>query len=127
MDLPRGAASARAPQEIYKSTHYLILRPRHGIAAVVLPTPYPCLAFAMRISHILLMRELKSVYATRLPVAFAPAASILSVPAAEIAARPSDSGDAITGNARVIDGDTISIGQVRIRLEGIDAHEIRQT
>ena len=83
----------------------------------------------MRIAHIQPMRELKSVYATRLPVAFALAASILSLPAAEIAARSGDPGDAnaITGSARVIDGDTISIGQVRIRLEGIDAPEVGQT
>ena len=83
----------------------------------------------MRIAHVQLMRELKSVYATRLPVAFALAASILSLPAAEIAARSGDPGDAhaITGSARVIDGDTINIGQVRIRLEGIDAPEAGQT
>ena len=97
------------------------------MAAVLLPAPHRCLAFAMRIAHIQLMRELKSVYATRLPVAFALAASILSVPAAEIAARPSDPGDAITGSVRVIDGDTIGIGQLRVRLEGIDAPEVGQT
>ncbi len=64
-----------------------------------------------------------------MPVAFALAASILSLPAAEIAARTGDPGDAnaITGSARVIDGDTLSIGQVRIRLEGIDAPEVGQT
>lgn len=32
----------------------------------------------------------------------------------------------ITGQARVIDGDTIAIGEVRVRLEGIDAPETDQ-
>jgi endonuclease YncB( thermonuclease family) len=81
----------------------------------------------MRIAQILPMRELKSVYATRLPVAFALAASLLSLPSAEISARSGDPGDAVTGNARVIDGDTISIGQARVRLEGVDAPEVGQT
>ena len=80
----------------------------------------------MRIAHIQLMRELKSICTTRLPVALALAASILSLPASEIAARSGDPGDAVTGSARVIDGDTISLGQERIRLEGIDAPEVGQ-
>lgn len=33
----------------------------------------------------------------------------------------------VSGLARVIDGDTIAIGEARIRLEGIDAPEIEQT
>ncbi len=33
----------------------------------------------------------------------------------------------IIGRARVVDGDTISIGGIKVRLEGIDAPEIRQT
>jgi endonuclease YncB( thermonuclease family) len=73
------------------------------------------------------MRELKLVYATRFPVAFALVASVLSLPASEIAARSGGAGNAITGSARVIDGDTISIGETRIRLEGIDAPEAAQT
>ena len=73
------------------------------------------------------MRELKLVYATRMSVAFALAASVLSLPASEIAARTGDAGDAVAGPARVIDGDTLSIGDVRIRLEGIDAPEAGQT
>ena len=73
------------------------------------------------------MRESKLVYATRMSVAFALAASVLSLPASEIAARTGDAGDAVAGPARVIDGDTLSIGDVRIRLEGIDAPEAGQT
>ena len=34
---------------------------------------------------------------------------------------------AITGTAKIIDGDTIEIGPVRIRLHGIDAPEVNQT
>jgi endonuclease YncB( thermonuclease family) len=34
---------------------------------------------------------------------------------------------AVTGAARVVDGDTILVGEVRVRLEGIDAPEIGQT
>jgi len=34
---------------------------------------------------------------------------------------------AVTGSARVVDGDTISIGATRVRLEGIDAPESAQT
>jgi hypothetical protein len=43
-------------------------------------------------------------------VAFALAASVLSIPASEIAARTGDGADAIAGFATVIDGDTISVG-----------------
>jgi endonuclease YncB( thermonuclease family) len=35
-------------------------------------------------------------------------------------------GDAITGAARIVDGDTLAIGDVKIRLEGIDAPETDQ-
>jgi len=74
------------------------------------------------------MRASKSVYAPRQLVAFALAASIIfSLPTAEIAARPGAPGETIAGSARVIDGDTISIGEMRIRLEGIDAPEVGQT
>lgn len=38
-----------------------------------------------------------------------------------------DPAPSISGPARVIDGDTIAIGEVRIRLEGIDAPETSQT
>ncbi len=33
----------------------------------------------------------------------------------------------VTGNARVVDGDTIHIGKTKIRLHGIDALEMKQT
>src|SRR4029079_5750458 len=33
----------------------------------------------------------------------------------------------ITGDVRVIDGDTITVGDTRVRLEGIDAPETAQT
>ena len=33
----------------------------------------------------------------------------------------------VTGNARVVDGDTIHIGKTKIRLHGIDAPESKQT
>jgi endonuclease YncB( thermonuclease family) len=36
-------------------------------------------------------------------------------------------GDALTGSARVIDGDTLAIGDRHVRLEGIDAPESGQT
>ena len=35
--------------------------------------------------------------------------------------------DDITGKARVIDGDTLDVGSVRVRLFGIDAPEAKQT
>lgn len=37
------------------------------------------------------------------------------------------SGPAIVGQARAIDGDTLDVGGVRVRLHGIDAPELRQT
>lgn len=36
-------------------------------------------------------------------------------------------GEGISGSARVIDGDTLTIGGERLRLSGIDAPELRQT
>lgn len=43
------------------------------------------------------------------------------------AARMAPPSPAIAGPARVVDGDTIAIGDVRIRLEGIDAPELDQS
>jgi endonuclease YncB( thermonuclease family) len=40
---------------------------------------------------------------------------------------PAVAGPWITGQVRVIDGDTIDVGQIRIRLHGIDAPETDQT
>jgi endonuclease YncB( thermonuclease family) len=34
--------------------------------------------------------------------------------------------DAISGMARIVDGDTLAIGDIKIRLEGIDAPETDQ-
>ena len=72
------------------------------------------------------MRESNLMHTTRLPVALALAASLL-VPSSQIVARTDDAANAITGIARVIDGDTLSVGEVRVRLEGIDAPEAGQS
>src|SRR3712207_2900433 len=40
---------------------------------------------------------------------------------------PSIAADVIVGPARVVDGDTIQLGDARVRLEGIDAPEAKQT
>jgi endonuclease YncB( thermonuclease family) len=68
------------------------------------------------------------------PVAFALAAALLITPlvAGPAAAAPSPAEapagtDAVSGTARVLDGDTIDIGGIRVRLEGIDAPELGQT
>ncbi|MDO6615653.1 MULTISPECIES: thermonuclease family protein [Pacificibacter] len=43
------------------------------------------------------------------------------------ASGPQDSSPQYTGAARIIDGDTLALGEVKIRLHGIDAPEIAQT
>jgi endonuclease YncB( thermonuclease family) len=73
------------------------------------------------------MREYKSVYATHVLVAFALAVSVLSPPVSHKPAQAGGIPDVIIGTARVVDGDTLDIGEVRIRLEGIDAPETKQT
>lgn len=56
------------------------------------------------------------------------ALALLSLlPAAPSAARPPDGAGAVTGLARVIDGDTIVIDGEHVRLEGIDAPEAAQS
>lgn len=75
------------------------------------------------------MREYGLRYATRQAAALA-FAGLLSTPL--LATTPvlpagSDAGALISGPARVIDGDTIEIHGVRVRLEGIDAPEVEQT
>ena len=52
----------------------------------------------------------------------------MSGPACDVSARSVENeGSAVTGFARVVDGDTIAVGEARIRLEGIDAPESAQT
>ncbi len=75
------------------------------------------------------MRPSCSPVASPLSVAFALTA-VISVlwPAALGAAEPvPPPGTRVTGAARVVDGDTIVIDNLRIRLEGIDAPESGQT
>lgn len=69
---------------------------------------------------------------TRRAVAFAligvvSLAVLLVWPAREIAALPSGHFGAVSGTARVIDGDTIAVDGRNVRLEGIDAPEHGQT
>lgn len=52
--------------------------------------------------------------------------ALISPPERSKAAAPGDSRETISGRAHVIDGDTIAIGDTRIRLEGIDAPEASQ-
>jgi endonuclease YncB( thermonuclease family) len=76
--------------------------------------------------HIQPMREYSSVTTTKALVAFALALWALS--GWVLAAGNNDQHNAdIAGAARVVDGDTIVINEVRIRLEGIDAPEAGQT
>lgn len=53
------------------------------------------------------------------------AAILTPVDAARSPGKPS--GDSVTGRSHVVDGDTLAIGDVRIRLDGIDAPELGQT
>jgi endonuclease YncB( thermonuclease family) len=52
---------------------------------------------------------------------------LLLLPPRQGTARPTAGGDAVSGLARVVDGDTLDIDGRRIRLEGIDAPEAAQT
>jgi len=61
-------------------------------------------------------------------VAFALALGVVSVVHGLIpGARGADAARPLTGRARVIDGDSLAIGDTHIRLEGIDAPEAAQT
>lgn len=74
------------------------------------------------------MRELKLSYTTHGLVAFALALGLVwVVTSARVLARSDAPSGPLLGHARVIDGDTIAIGETRIRLEGIDAPESAQT
>ena len=73
------------------------------------------------------MREYVWVSTTHQLVACALAVGLMSGPALQVAARSDVAQDALVGLAQVIDGDTMIIGQTRVRLEGIDAPEAAQT
>ena len=78
----------------------------------------------MQIPHIQPMRESKLLYTTYGLVAFALALGLLSVAASvRVTARTDAPPGPLTGNVSVIDGDTITVGEARLRLEGIDAPE----
>lgn len=84
----------------------------------------------MRITQIQLMRD-SILHTTLRPVALALAAGLALAPSLALAAAPApatiSTATPIAGAARVIDGDTIVIGETHIRLEGIDAPESAQT
>ena len=73
------------------------------------------------------MRENKLLSTTHGLVALALALGVLLALPFDGMARPDLTTGAIRGVARVVDGDTIDIGDTRIRLEGIDAPESGQT
>jgi len=73
------------------------------------------------------MREFKLSHTTHALVALALALGFVSVrPGLPAGARSAPPAGPLVGGARVIDGDTIAIGETRIRLEGIDAPETAQ-
>lgn len=73
------------------------------------------------------MLTLRSLCCGLLPVAFALVTSHLSPAAARSYPAPVPINQDFAGLTRVIDGDTIHVGDTRIRLEGIDAPESNQT
>ncbi len=78
------------------------------------------------------MLTLRSVYSVLVPVAFALVSGLSSgLFSAAVAARawpaPVPLNQDFAGFARVLDGDTIQVGDTRVRLEGIDAPENAQT
>jgi endonuclease YncB( thermonuclease family) len=73
------------------------------------------------------MREKLLDYTTRALVAFALAAGLHLGGTHDLASRTGDDTRRMAGPARVVDGDTIVLGETRIRLEGIDAPEAGQT
>ena len=88
------------------------------------------LAFAMRIMHIQPMREYKvDLYNLWASGVRAGRGFLLGWPdrACRSDVRPGCSPAPLPASPRVIDGDTIAIGETRIRLEGIDAPEAGQT
>ena len=73
------------------------------------------------------MRESEQFSIWRLPVALALAGAVFPILLLLISSAPAATPPAVSGPARVIDGDTIDIGAIRVRLEGIDAPESAQT
>lgn len=73
------------------------------------------------------MSEVLKLWSWRFPVAFALAGVALQAPLLVTGEQALAIPAAISGRAVVIDGDTLEIGQTRIRLEGIDAPETGQT
>jgi len=72
------------------------------------------------------MGEFRLSYTTRALVALALALGLGSGSPLRSGPR-SDGAEVLAGSPRVIDGDTIAIGETRVRLEGIDAPEAVQT
>jgi endonuclease YncB( thermonuclease family) len=82
----------------------------------------------MRIAQIQSMRERPHVSTTLGLVALALASSVVFPASSDTSARQrQQSAEAVTGLAWVVDGDTIDVDDVRVRLEGIDAPETGQT
>jgi endonuclease YncB( thermonuclease family) len=74
------------------------------------------------------MRESKLLYTTHRLVAFALVLGFVWIAASlQVKARSEGGAIPIVGTASVVDGDTISVGETRLRLEGIDAPETAQT
>jgi len=73
------------------------------------------------------MREHRLLCTTHGLVASALALSLLAAATAGAAPRSDAETGRIAGSARVHDGDTLTVGERRIRLEGIDAPESAQT
>lgn len=68
-------------------------------------------------------------HTTQWLVAFALAVGVMGLSGSNVRARSDAAAvvDRVSGLARVIDGDTISVADTRVRLEGIDAPEAGQT
>jgi endonuclease YncB( thermonuclease family) len=80
----------------------------------------------MRIAQIQSMREFHGSYATQRLVALALVVGFIAVGLHSLSANEGRSAHPLTGQADVVDGDTIVIAGTRIRLEGIDAPEAGQ-
>ncbi len=81
----------------------------------------------MRITHIQPMRNSFPAYTTARWAAALLACGALAVGVWVASAHDSPRNGAIAGVARVVDGDTIVVSDMRVRLEGIDAPEAGQT